>query len=133
MSIFYYLLVAIGSLILGFALGFLSIQIIFFLKDFFIKRKQRNLTAREMLKPSEKPTERGREEDERDKRELSEFREFEKLRAISKGERGTDIGVKKLSVFSGIARQSNIPTAPINIDKPVNDGIKGSNKTIKFD
>lgn len=107
----YVILLIIGSVVVGFALGFLSFSIYNVIKDWSLKRKMRKQTPNDMLKPEiQKIQKEVIENDIRtdESREYNEYREFEKLRAIAKGERRNDNGDERTTDGNGNERRSQI-------------------------
>lgn len=99
------ILVIAGSLIGGFTLAFWFFFMITYFIDWRLKRKQKKLTNKELLKPNIEENEKGVIE-ENGKRKFIEYRQFEKLRRFGEGERSP-------SKYDGITERNNI-------QKPVN-------------
>lgn len=112
MSIWYYVLIVIGGLVGGFVIAFMFFFMITYISDWFLKRKMKKQTPTQMLKPLEPPiSEKGVFEDERTiRRNDNEFREYEKLRTITKGERGVKPRSNEPTNNRGNEERSEIPS-----------------------
>lgn len=121
MSILYYLLIVLGAIITGFVTGYLFFFIVTKFNDFRIRRVQKKLDKeKDMLKPHK--IERGENDEYAEaKREFNEFREFEKLRTITKGKRRADNGIDKPSENASLPKPSELPVrhdSSPSTDKP---------------
>lgn len=115
MSILIYLLLMIVSFVVGFAIAFIFYELIIKIIDAMLKRKIKKLIQDDTLKPDDNNIERGKYIDERNNRLESDFREFEKLRNIAKGESRVNTTKRNISTANGLSKRGNFPTS-VNID-----------------
>lgn len=131
MSILYYILIIIGGLIGGFLISFMIFFIITYFIDWKAKRRFKQQTQRDLLKPN-KPIadERGLNENER----YNKFstREFEKLRAIAERERRSPARNINVEMGNGEQQRIDIQKSPIVIPSPVSNETRRTNKSLRF-
>ena len=117
MSVLYYILIIFGSIVGAFVLGFIGFFIVTYIIDWRVKRQAKKITEADLLKPP-KAERRDNDDEQRGERD-EEYREFEKLRAIAKGDGGSkpttsntpnDYGEQQRGSFQNKTNLSNSTT-----------------------